>query len=503
MGYSPSLFMEINRDLNILLIISDQHRGDCLGVYGDPNVKSPHLDALAQDGVTFSNCFTPFPVCTPARYSLLTGLYAHQHLGVTNRSTLPQGLPTFPKILKNHGFRTKCVGKMHFTPTYLDVGFDEMILAEQDGPGRLDDDYHDYLRQKNLIDALDLEDQDARYRKQAPSGYNSSFGTEPTNLDEKDYSTTWIGEKACETLESWDGGGNLLEVGFIKPHHPHDAPERWADLYDLAEIQILPGWTEEMPEIDAKFSKGFFDFSKLTEKTLKQMMVQYYAAISQIDFQVGRMIRILKERGLYDNTLIIYTSDHGDYMGFHHLGLKGNYMYDPLVKIPLIIKYPNNVDAGCVNPYLVSLIDVTATIIDIAGATVPMNLWKIAEPLDAETSKDLVYAETDRGQYMVRTEKYKLLYSDKMRSQFFDLENDPLELANLIDSPEYKDIIKEFKDHLLKWFTDIARPHPNIDHNAPISPCTNAKKSDAGHRQLMEAYFEKKMEEFYKTDKRP
>jgi arylsulfatase len=111
-----------------------------LGIYGCPDLKTPHIDALGMEGRAYSRCFTMFPVCTPARYSFLTGLYSRQHLGMTNHSTLPSGLQTFPRLLRDAGYRTQCVGKMHFTPTYLDVGFESMVLAEQDGPGRCDDD---------------------------------------------------------------------------------------------------------------------------------------------------------------------------------------------------------------------------------------------------------------------------------------------------------------------------------------------------------------------------
>ena len=130
---------------NILLIHADQHRFDCLGAYGHPDIRTPNIDALAADGVRYENSFCPFPVCTPSRYSLLSGQYVHQHRGWDNHCTLPPGTETFPAILKQAGYKTAAVGKMHFTPTYLDVGFDEMVLAEQDGPGRWDDDYHRQL----------------------------------------------------------------------------------------------------------------------------------------------------------------------------------------------------------------------------------------------------------------------------------------------------------------------------------------------------------------------
>jgi arylsulfatase A-like enzyme len=137
---------------NVLIIHADQHRFDCLGCYGNAQIKTPNIDALAADGVLYTRHFSTYPVCTPSRYSMLSGLYAHSHHGWGNHCTLAPGFPTFPKALRAAGYKTAAVGKMHFTPTYLDVGFDKMVLAEQDGDGRFDDDYHTYLMERGLID---------------------------------------------------------------------------------------------------------------------------------------------------------------------------------------------------------------------------------------------------------------------------------------------------------------------------------------------------------------
>ncbi len=205
---------------NVLLIHTDQHRYDCLGCTGNPDVKTPAIDALAADGVVFENSFCSLPVCTPSRYSLLSGLYVHQHLGWSNRCTLPPGIATFPKEFRSAGYRTCAVGKMHFTPTYLDVGFDEMILSEQDGDGRFDDDYHRYLKARGLVDAVDVIDQRREYRELASAEYWASFGAQESDLPEEHHSTTWIGDRAMDVVSRWQGGGNLLMAGFIKPHHP-------------------------------------------------------------------------------------------------------------------------------------------------------------------------------------------------------------------------------------------------------------------------------------------
>ena len=448
---------------NILLIHADQHRYDCLGAYGNPDIKTPNIDGLAQDGVLFENSFCAHPVCTPSRYSLLTGLTIHQHLGLTNRSTLPPGVATLPDQLRANGYSTAAVGKMHFTPTYLDVGFDEMRLAEQHGEGRYDDDYHRWLASEGLCDRLDLMDQVAEFRRDAPKVYWDSFGALPSDLDEKHHSTTWIGDRAVELLDKWSHGSNFLMVGFIKPHHPFDPPAPWDAMYDPNELSILPGWTEGL--IHGDDGRGHFSSRELTESSLRRVMALYYATISQIDHHVGRLINLLKAKGLYDNTIVIYTSDHGDYMGYHHRILKGYRMLEPLVRVPLIIKYPVDARSRGRDERLVSNVDVAPALLSAAGLTPPqamagMNL------LDQNAGPDFVFAETE-SEYMVRSRTRKLLFHrDPGKSVFFDLEHDPLELENLIGREDRWAEISAFRERLLQWQLFDSRACNHLDLNA-------------------------------------
>ncbi|MDF1514628.1 MAG: sulfatase-like hydrolase/transferase, partial [Anaerolineae bacterium] len=388
---------------NILIIHADQHRFDCLGAYGNSDIQTPNIDQLAQDGIKFDNSFCSFPVCTPSRYSFLSGQYVRQHAGWTNHSTLAPGIPTFPKILRDAGYVTAAVGKMHFTPTYLDVGFQHMQLAEQDGPGRYDDDYHRWLMAQDLCDHVDLMDQVREYRNQATPAYWDTMGAMQSDLDEAHHSTTWIADRAQEQLDTWGAGGNLMMVGFIKPHHPFDPPEPWTNQYNADELSILPGWLADPLQRDIAYSKGYFPHADLTEAKLKRVMAHYYATISQIDFHVGRMISKLKKRGLYKNSLILYTSDHGDYMGYHHLLLKGNYMYDPLIKVPLIIKLPGQERAGQSTSSLVSNLDIAPTLLSIAGCDIP-NTMRGLDLSKPNAGRDIIFAEGWAGQeIMVRT----------------------------------------------------------------------------------------------------
>ncbi len=473
---------------NVLIIHADQHRYDCLGAYGNADVRTPNIDGLARDGVVFANSFTPFPICAPSRYSLLTGLYARQHLVTTNRGSPPAGYPTLPALLRDAGYSTAAVGKMHLTPTYLDVGFDKLMLAEQNGDGRWEDDYHRWLRDEGLCDRLDLIDQEAEFRRDAPQQYWDTCGALRSDLDEAHHSTTWIADRAVETIERWTPDANFLMVGFIKPHHPFDPPAPWDTMYDPDALALLPGWTESLMHGDD--GSGYFDFSGLTERQLRRAMAFYYATISQIDHHVGRMIDMLKEKGLHDDTMVVYTSDHGDYMGYHHRILKGYRMLEPLVRVPLIIKH-----AGRKHPSLrkddrlVSGVDVAPTVLSSAGLDVPGSMSGL-DLLDPEAYRDYVFAES-RREVMVRSVSRKLLLArDDRRSLFFDLESDPLEMANLYRHPDYREEVSAFKDRLTHWIAFEAVPPPHAD--------TDARQVRAGYlacREDLYPYFKMRMDE--------
>ena len=481
---------------NILIIHVDEHRIDCHGVYGNADIKTPHIDRLAADGVRYDNSFCPFPVCTPSRYSLLCGQYVHEHRGWSNRSTLAPDIETFPKILRAAGYRTKAVGKMHFTPTYLDVGFSELVLAEQNGPGRWDDDYHRYLMRLGLVDRNDIEDQLVReYRKYAPKEYWDTCGALVSNLPEKHHSTTWIADKAMETLRSWTNrGGRLLMVGFIKPHHPFDPPAPWHQMYDPKKLFLLPGWTQKCIERDFKYSRGYFPNDKLTEPVMRRVMAYYYATISQIDHHLGRMTELLKQKGIYDNTLIIYTADHGDFMGFHHMLLKGNYMYDPVVKVPLIVKWPGNRYAGTVSQRMVNNIDIAPTICRAAGCRPGGRMHRHALQ-DENSGHDLIFAEARAGQQvMARSRNRKLILAPPGHENlFFDLDKDPQEMNNLYDTPRYRDDIKTMKAALSAWRSKDAKPRAYLDHNAPRISQPNVPPHNLSHREAIIRYYREKM----------
>lgn len=484
----------MNRRPNILLVHTDQHRFDCLGAAGNPEIKTPNFDTLAADGLLYRNSFCPYPVCTPSRYSLLSGLYVHEHQGWSNHSTPRPGVRFFPELLKEHGWRTKAVGKMHFTPTYLDVGFEEMSLAEQHGPGRWDDDYHRELKRLGLADIGDLEDQVKEFRNGASEEYWKTFGARPSELPEENHSTTWIGERAVKTLEDWDNAGNFLMVGFIKPHHPFDPPKPWDTAYDPENISLPTGWVSEQPAHDRAYNAGYFPNEKLTETALRRITAFYYAAVSHIDQQVGRMIETLKRKEIYDDTLVIFTSDHGEYLGFHHMILKSNYPYDPLFKVPLVIKFPGGRRRGETSEALVSNVDLAPTILGQAGIEPPEQMHGLDLEKNPE-GREVVFCES-RREVAVRTRTRKLILPEKGAGEplFFDLEEDPLERNNLFGDPQRAEEIRDFREAALEWGGGAKRLTPVlVDEETRRITAPNVRWAGDGKREEVIAYYRKKV----------
>lgn len=455
---------------HVLIIQADQFRADCLGVAGHPDVRTPHLDQLAADGVRYRNAYCTFPVCTPSRYSLLSGLHVRQHAGWTNRCTLAPGIDTFPRALRRAGYRTAAVGKMHFTPTYLDVGYDRLELAEQDGPGRYDDDYHRELAAAGLAPVTDLIDQEREFRVDAPRSYWQTYGSGRSELPEEWHSTTWIGERARRAVADWSSDGNeLLHVSFVKPHHPFDPPAGWDTMYDPETLTILPGWTETIPTADERYRHRYFDYEPLTRAILRRVMAHYYATISQLDHQIGLLLDSLRERGLYDDTMIIFTADHGEYLGFHHLLLKDGPMYDPVVKVPLLIKFPGGRRGGAVADGLTSLIDIAPTVLAACGESSanPLPGNDLADPT---AGHDQVFAEDRRHETagLARDSRYKLLWSDAAGESLFDLIADPGELRDLADDPAHGEALRRLRAAAARWALHEATPPTYLDTAAPV-----------------------------------
>ena len=459
---------------NILVLHCDQLRWDCLGFNGNKDIRTPNLDKLAADSVNYCNQFTVYPICTPSRYSLWSGMYVHQHGAWDNTSTLPQGYPTFPGVLRDNGYRTVAIGKMHMNPTYQDIGFSEMKLAEQNGIGRFEDDYHKWLMEQGKIDRFDLHHQSGIFHMDDVTHLNDMCQCSESDLPLEFYSTEWITRNAEEELSHWeDGKPAMLMVGYISPHHPFDPPAPYSKMYDPYKIHLLPGYTEEPFAVDNATNGTAMDYNALTESDIRHITAAYYAMISEIDDCVGRLISILKEKNLYDNTMIVFTSDHGEYMGFHHMMLKCNHLYDPLARIPLLVKYPCNENAGQKDYAMTENIDVAPTVLDVCGLMTPASMQ--GKSLLTSNKRQFVISEGQYGTeenscigYMIRTERFKMIVRGSMEnSMLFDLEKDPFELDNCANNPKYQQERQKLQNMLSNFIVFDSLGSVHRDRNAP------------------------------------
>ena len=283
-------------------------------------------------------------------------------------------------------------------------------------------------------------------------------------------------------------------VGFIKPHHPFDPPAPWHKMYDPQKLTLLPGWTSENFPHDFQFSRGYFPYDRLTEAGLRRVMAYYYANISLIDRQVGRLIALLKEKRLYDNTLIVFTADHGEYMGFHHMILKANHMYDPLVKVPLLIKWPDSRRAGAVSERLVSNIDLAPTLCRAAGLCPDAGMH--GEDLWADgPNRQIVFCEQGPP-VMARSRSWKLLVlgGPPEKDLVFNLFSDPLEMHNLAGTPQVREEVERLRAAIAAW-----RPQPlerrYVNLQAPQISGPNVPPPGTDHRPAIIDYYQAKMRE--------
>jgi arylsulfatase A-like enzyme len=462
---------------NIVFILPDQLRPDYLGCYGASFAHTPNIDKLAKEGIKFDSCISPSPLCVPARASLLTGLSAIENGVLNNLAWLRPdykscGIETWPSILSNNGYSTTAIGKMHFYPWDENEGFQSRIICEDKRHILIRDDYADYLEKKGL----------RKFHGNEVEGYRENGGAVINPLPYEDQADTWITDQSIKFIEEVERSKPFaLMVGLLSPHCPYDPDKRFADLFENAEMPKAIENTKESNTFRDKVIKQYIrawsdiDFTTFTEDE-KDMMRRYYCAcVTHVDECVGKIVKTLKEQGLYDNTVIIFASDHGDFLGDYDLVGKC-FFYESSIKVPLIIRDPElfskNIKDESRNN-LVSLTDVRSLILDIAGIENFETDSSKALPLLADNNNErYVFGATDQG-YMVRGERYKLARYLNGTVTLFDLKTDKQERVNLISDTNFSNIREEL-DRVLQ--SEILRSmysannDKKVDFNSDLNP---------------------------------
>ena len=494
--------------MNVILILTDQLSAKWLGCYGNPAASTPHLDAMAERGTLFERCCSNLPVCMPARASIMTGRSAQHHGVFYNGWELALVLPTFPQVLQQAGVQTSGVGKFHLEchgrSAYNDVlkyGFDQAKVTEDIRAG----DWLDWVEQvhpEHYERALasvwpmpHLADYGPSHRnlieevKAARQKYPPDTQTALTYVSvvpEEACQTRWIGDTAIEYIEKRDTSRPFfLKVSFVDPHDPYDPPERYLDRIDRDKIR--PPVRSEDPALqeairrfeDVPFLRRFDALNKEDWLTRRHY---YLASLAFIDDQVGRICDTLREQGIEDETLVIFTADHGDTVGDHGFAAKGAWHFDACYRIPLIVAGPG-VQAKREGRVVTNL-DYFPTILDYAAVEhdVPVE-GKSLRPL-LENTGDLdrpnaalvesyasyaVYDAALRAKTVIAPETHYTLFGDDT-GMLFDLENDPDECVNLFGTPDAADTQDEMdallRDLLIRQNDPmpLKQRHPTAQH---------------------------------------
>ncbi len=456
-----------NRSPNILWYCTDQQRFDTIRALGNPHVVTPTIDQLVAGGVAFTHAYCQSPICTPSRSSFLTGLYPSRvHNTRNGNETFPDFPPLITKLLADSGYQCGNIGKFHLqsaghrTEPRLDDGFSYWKFSHaprddwQEGHH-----YAEWVRERggNLDE---MRDSDERVPPEC-------------------HQTTWASEMSIDFIRQRHERPWLLCVNIYDPHPPFIPPKVYADRFDPAKMPG-PYFRDSDLEQQAKLKDVDFQGEALPPAghDTHRAQANYYAMIAQIDDQFARVLDVLDETGQRENTVIIFTSDHGEALGDHGLIQKGCRFYEGLVRVPLIFSWPGHFQADVKSNALVELLDMTATIVELAGLDQPeyMQGKSLTPILRGDASPDH-FRDSVRCEYfdaldpyftggtgtfatMYRNRRYKLsVYHGHHLGELYDLENDPWEFENLWDDPRHESLKAElmyasFDSHVLQT-TDV------------------------------------------------
>lgn len=461
--------MNNQKQPNIILIMTDQLRGDCLGTAGHPDVKTPFLDTLAAKGVLFDRAYSSCPSCIAARAALHTGMAQEHHGRLGYEDHVDWNYPhTLAGELSKSGYYTQCVGKMHVHPLRNLLGFHHIEL--HDGylhayrapqvpyceSQKTADDYFYWLKKEKGIEA-DVTDTGMEC---------NSWVARPWIYEEQYHPTNWVTARSIDFLRRRDRSRPFfLMASYLRPHPPFDAPGYYFDLY--RDRKLVPPAVGSWETETGLLERGrIFDSptGPADEELLRQMQVGYYACITHLDHQIGRLYQALTEEQLLENSVIIFTSDHGEELGDHHCFRK-SMPYEGSTHIPMIISGPEELLGGKRNRVhhgVVELRDILPTALDIAGAEKPKEAdGESMLPLvrgEKEILREWLHGEHTYGEksnhFIVTSVDKYVWFSQTGEEQYFDLEKDPRELTNRISEQSCLERVDLLRRHLIEQLKD-------------------------------------------------
>lgn len=461
---------------SILILYTDQQRWDALGANGNADIRTPNLDRLAAEGVNFDHHFVQNPVCMPSRASFLTGQYPSA-LRITHMGApVPPETVTLPRMLKAYGYVSANIGKLHFLPhanrdhrtIHPDYGFDQLEISDEPGP--YEDAYRAWVRRKapDQLDIISLglppaaevwyemmhvRDTVAHPEERFPLRALPFRGADDVTQ------AAFVAEQTMEFIGQHRERPWLCVAGFYSPHSPWVAPQRFLDLYDPARL-TLPQFP---PEIDARRSPEL-----CSDDELRAARHGYYAMVSEVDHHVGRILARLDELGRAEDTVVVFTSDHGEWLGEHLKYGKGYPGPDCVSRVPLVVRWPAAVRGpGRTTPAIVEAVDVVPTLLDCAGIQPPPHLQGRSllpalvdeDPAAWAGGRDAALMD-NAGWKTLRTERYRYVAEAGGEEKLYDLERDRGEYRDVAGDPAYAAPLAELRARLLTRLIEIERPLP-------------------------------------------
>ncbi len=463
---------------NILLVLADQHNAKCLGHKGHPDVKTPNLDRLAEQGVRFDNAITQNPICTPSRVCWHSGQYCHNHGYYGLSGPKPKGLPNVFGHFRKAGYRTAAIGKIHCPENWLEEDVD--CFHETCGDCSIEGRSKEYAEYLESRDLTNLEDHEA-LQEFGDKGIQSVDGR-PSMVSYADGQEGWSARKAMEFMDQCgkDEVPFLTFVSLPKPHQCYTPAQEFWDLYDEESLTLPPNADYDMegkaPHLrnSARHWRAS-DWPLFEPKTYEAGRLRklhgYLGCVSHVDHAVGELVDWIDEHDLAENTIVIYSSDHGDYACEHgNMEKAPGICSDAITRVPMIWRLPGKFKAGHMAEEIVESVDFVNTVCALAGVDA-------METADGKDISHLLRGESGEVHRVgvtefawsksVRKGKYRYVnYVDQMFEdeypdgfgELYDLEADPWEMTNLYFDPAYADVVADMKHELLNWLITTARP---------------------------------------------
>lgn len=455
---------------NVIFIITDQQRFDTIAALGQPHMHTPNLDRLVQEGITFTQCHVTAASCAAARASLFKGYYPHTTGILKNADTWRR---SWVEQLNDSGYYCTNIGKMHTWPFQTELGFHERFVVENKDrylEGRyFFDEWDRALRYRGLV-----KQQRKFYRER--EDYKDALGAFDWELPEDTHPDFFVGDMATWWINNKPPMTPLfLQIGFPGPHPPYDPVARYTDHYLSQKLPIDPVTEEDLagqPPALKELRKHNFEIDhdsvvlelQPSEAQRQRQRAYYLANVTMIDEKVGEIMEALETNGYLENSIIVFTSDHGDCLTDHGHSQKWT-MYDQVTRVPLIVWAPQRFGGGKKVNELCQLMDLGPTILEWAGIEVPSD-WEaisLSAALEEKAEwqgRDFVYCEQARDAVltgcefmtMVRSDRHKLVhFLDEPHGQLFDLEVDPTECLNLWDNPDHTEVRNSLLSELREW----------------------------------------------------